>query len=242
MKTPNISRGYAYVQFDSAYSAAIAKECSGTLPVKDRLVNVYHFLPRNMRHPNSSVLPFNNCYVKNFGPDAEIDSLLRLFGQYGDLTSFYMAKYPNNKLKGYGFICFKSFTDAMTATEALNGTMFNGRKIVVCRAEKIKDRAKAQRALFRSRTERTLVVKNLNGSMDEEYLKSYFEKYAPVMSTKVLRYADGTSKKIAYVLFVSPDVVKKVMESEVRYEGGEGFTFERALMPSLVLDRYESPN
>ena len=69
-----------------------------------------------------------NLYVKNLDPSVNNAHLEGLFGKYGTILSCKVAE-ENGKSKGFGFVQFDSEDAATTALNALNDTMFEGKKL-----------------------------------------------------------------------------------------------------------------
>lgn len=69
-----------------------------------------------------------NLYVKNLDPSVNSAHLEEMFGKYGTILSCKVAE-ENGKSKGFGFVQFDSEDAATTALNALNDTMFEGKKL-----------------------------------------------------------------------------------------------------------------
>jgi len=88
-------------------------------------------------------------YVGSLSYDTTDESLKALFAQYGEVTSaaIIMDK-MSGRSKGFGFIEMSSDEEAQKAIDALNGTDFEGRKIIVNEARPMEERP---RRTFNSR-------------------------------------------------------------------------------------------
>jgi len=80
-------------------------------------------------------------YVGNLSYDTTEDSLKDLFSQYGEVASAMIIsdKIPGRS-KGFGFVEMSSEEEAQKAIDALNGSEFEGRKIIVNEARPKEDR------------------------------------------------------------------------------------------------------
>ncbi|KAM3187870.1 hypothetical protein ACTXT7_001466 [Hymenolepis weldensis] len=234
------SCGYGYVQFSSPKFAQQVIEACGSLEIGNKKLIVKPFKPRNERYPNTKVLPFTNCYIKNFDGSTTEADLRELFSEFGEIGSIFIPMYPNKVLKGYAFVCFKRFDEAMRAVQNLNGKEFRGRRLYVSRAEKKMDRMKALSAYYRTLSETTVYVKNLDENVNEYALQTFFSQCGKVINAKVIRDANGKSKGFGFIWFQSPNDVKTALEMQSRNLGPKTILLTRALMPVVVTSRYES--
>ncbi len=80
-------------------------------------------------------------YVGSLSYDTTEDSLKALFAQYGEVTSsMIIMDKMSGRSKGFGFVEMSSDEDAQKAIDALNGTEFEGRKIIVNEARPMEER------------------------------------------------------------------------------------------------------
>ncbi|VDO11902.1 unnamed protein product [Rodentolepis nana] len=219
------SRGYGYVQYSKPNYALGAVGASGTLELADKKLVVKPFKPRNERYPNANVLPFTNCYVKNFDRRTTEADLRKLFGEFGEIGSIFIPTHSNNVLKGYAFVCFKRFDEAWNAVRHLNGKLFRGQRLYVSPAEKKADRIKALNAHLTAMTETGIFVKDLDERITEFNLYSYFGQFGKVLSAKLHRNAFGRSKGLAYVWFQSPSHAKLALKMKDMISGAQIFSF-----------------
>ena len=74
-------------------------------------------------------------YVGNLPYTTSEDDLRNLFSQYGNVESVaVITDRETGRSKGFGFVEMSSDAEAEKATNALNGTDFDGRNIVVSEA------------------------------------------------------------------------------------------------------------
>ncbi|MCX6645894.1 MAG: RNA-binding protein [bacterium] len=73
-----------------------------------------------------------NIYVGNLGYDVSDDQLQAAFQAYGEVESArVITDGDTGRSKGFGFVEMPDKAQAMAATDALNGTMLDGRTITV---------------------------------------------------------------------------------------------------------------
>jgi RNA recognition motif-containing protein len=80
-------------------------------------------------------------YVGSLSYDTTDESLKNLFAQYGEIASaMIIMDKMSGRSKGFGFVEMSSDEDAQKAIDALNGTEFEGRKIIVNEARPMEER------------------------------------------------------------------------------------------------------
>lgn len=77
-----------------------------------------------------------NLYVANINFDATENDVRDLFSEYGSISSCKLVTdRENGRSRGFAFVEFEDRDDAKTAIDALNGSEFMGRKLVVSQAK-----------------------------------------------------------------------------------------------------------
>ncbi|TKR87736.1 hypothetical protein L596_012088 [Steinernema carpocapsae] len=85
--------------------------------------------------------PQKNVYVKNFGYDFSDAELRMLFENFGEIASCVVAKNPEGKSKGFGFVAFKNRSSAQAAIQMMHQAYIkNGRILFVAQFQKKEDR------------------------------------------------------------------------------------------------------
>lgn len=163
-----------------------------------------------MREMGETARRFTNVFVKNFGEDMDKEKLMKLFGQFGTITSCAVMTDGEGKSKGFGFVAFEKPEDAEKVTcnniSSLNGVLQavnemheyeidpeKEKKLFVCRAQKKSERsAELKRRHEMQKVERmqryqgvNLYVKNLDDNVDDDTLRQNFEGYGKITSAKV---------------------------------------------------------
>ena len=80
-------------------------------------------------------------YIGSLSYDTTDESLKNLFAQFGEVASAtVITDRMSGRSKGFGFVEMSSDEDAQKAIDALNGTEFEGRKIIVNEARPQEER------------------------------------------------------------------------------------------------------
>merc|ERR1719402_1459722 len=162
---------------------------------------------------------FKNVFVKNFADTLDDDKLSEMFSSVGDITSAIVMKNDDGTSKGFGFVAFETHELADKAVDEFNGKEIEGRKLVVCRAQKKQERAMELKSKFEAqKLERisryqgvNLYIKNLEDVVDDEKLRKEFSNYGTITSAKVMKDEKGVSKGFGFVCFSSPDEATKAV-------------------------------
>lgn len=81
---------------------------------------------------SSPASPGQILFVYNIGYDAEEKTLWQLFAPLGTVTKVnVIMDHVRNQCKGYGFVTMKHLHEAEGAILALNGAMYNNRRLSV---------------------------------------------------------------------------------------------------------------
>uniref|UniRef100_A0A7S0NAG1 Polyadenylate-binding protein n=1 Tax=Cryptomonas curvata TaxID=233186 RepID=A0A7S0NAG1_9CRYP len=211
------SRGFGFVQFETAEEAneAIAK-VNGML-LEDKRLYVGPFLARNERDSVTGERKYTNVYVKNVPDDVTDEKFKEAFAKFGEVTSAVVMRKPDGTSKGFGFVNYKEADQAKAGVDALNGTKaFGGEKdLYAGRAEKESERKDKLRKKYDSiRMDRlknnqlvNLYIKNLDDAIDDDKLRTSFEQFGTITSAKVMRDKDRPeiSKGFGFVCFSAPE-------------------------------------
>ena len=192
------SKGYGFVQFDTAEAADGAISKVNGMLMNDKQVYVGPFQRRGERGGGPST--FNNVYVKNLHENVTEDMLREVFEKCGTLTSVVVMKDGEGKSKGFGFVCFEESEAASKAVEELDGyDKIEDKAWIVCRAQKKAEREAELKAKFdaerRERMEKmagaNLYIKNLEDTVDDAKLRELFQEFGTITSCRVMRDTAG---------------------------------------------------
>jgi polyadenylate-binding protein len=206
------SKGYGFVQFDTAEAAQTAIDKVNGMLMNDKQVYVGPFQRRGERGGGPST--FNNVYVKNLHEAVLEDKLREVFEQHGTLTSVVVMKDAEGKSKGFGFVCFEDTDAAGEAVDKLDGFVLDGqadKAWIVCRAQKKAEREAELKAKFdaerRERMEKmagaNLYIKNLEDTTDDAKLRELFLEFGTITSCRVMRDTSG-SRCVTAPFFYTP--------------------------------------
>ncbi|KAK3292526.1 Polyadenylate-binding protein, cytoplasmic and nuclear [Chaetomium fimeti] len=193
------SKGYGFVHYETDEAAAQAiKHVNGML-LNEKKVYVGYHIPKKDRQSKFEEMKanFTNIYVKNISLEATDEEFRDLFTKFGDVTSSSLARDPEGKSRGFGFVNFTTHECAAKAVEDLNGKEFRGQDLYVGRAQKKHEREEELRKSYEAaRLEKAnkyqgvnLYIKNLTDDIDDDKLRQMFSEFGPITSAKVMRDA-----------------------------------------------------
>jgi polyadenylate-binding protein len=226
------SKGYGFVHYETDEAAAQAiKHVNGML-LNEKKVYVGYHIPKKDRQSKFEEMKanFTNVYVKNINPEVTDDEFRELFARYGDVTSSSLARDPEGKSRGFGFVNFTTHTAAYNAVDDLNAKDFHGQDLYVGRAQKKHEREEELRKSYEAaRLEKAnkyqgvnLYIKNLGDDVDDDKLRQMFSEFGPITSAKVMRDAALDPSAAGEEEQEDKDKEnKKEVEEEVEGEGAE---------------------
>ncbi|KAG8585686.1 hypothetical protein GDO81_005112 [Engystomops pustulosus] len=154
-----------------------------------------------------------NLYIRGLHPSTTDQDLVKLCQPYGKIVSTkaildkttnkckdYIRHYElqnqreMGSLKGYGFVDFDSPGAAQKAVTALKATG-----------------VQAQMAKQQEQDPTNLYISNLPVSMDEQELESLLKPFGQVISTRILRDANGTSRGVGFARMESTEKCEAVI-------------------------------
>ncbi|KAI8826132.1 polyadenylate-binding protein [Fimicolochytrium jonesii] len=222
------SRGYGFVHFEESESADEAIRNLNGMLLNERKVFVGYHIPKKERlnRLEEQRAKFTNLYVKGLTDSITDEEFEQLFAKFGKITSSSVAREPDGKGRGFGFVNFSTHEEASAAVEEMHEKEVNGQQLYVNRAQKKFEREEELRRKFdRAREERmikyqgvNLYVKNLDDSIDDEGLRQLFAECGTITSTKVMRdEKTGAPRGFGFVCFSSPEeATKAVTEMNAR--------------------------
>ncbi|XP_065122001.1 RNA-binding motif, single-stranded-interacting protein 2 [Paramisgurnus dabryanus] len=137
-----------------------------------------------------------NLYIRGLHPGTTDQDLVKLCQPYGKIVSTKaILDKTTNKCKGYGFVDFDSSTAAQKAVMALKAIG-----------------VQAQMAKQQEQDPTNLYISNLPMSMDEQELEAMLKSFGQVISTRILRDANGTSRGVGFARMESTEKCEGVIQ------------------------------
>ncbi|KAI6176458.1 hypothetical protein M3Y97_00800200 [Aphelenchoides bicaudatus] len=147
--------------------------------------------PRSRTYEVEMPLSQTNIYVRGLPPNFTSEDLKELCSKFGSIVSTKAVVEPEtNRCRGYAFCDFAS---AQAASQALSAINAEG----IYEAEMAKEiRGKTERHLEQDPT--NLYIANLPRDFTESSIREMLCPYGMVISTRVLRNPDGTSRCVGF--------------------------------------------
>jgi len=138
---------------------------------------------------------------------------------YGTIKSSIIMRDEHGNSKGFGFINFEAPESAHAAVEEMNNKTVEGRTLYVGRAQKKAERESELRSKFEQMKMEhltkyqgvNLYIKNLDDDFDDDKLRSIFDQFGTITSSKVMRDAKASSKGFGFVCFNTPEEATKAV-------------------------------
>ncbi|PAV80597.1 hypothetical protein WR25_11077 isoform A [Diploscapter pachys] len=146
---------------------------------------------------DSTPLSATNLYIRGLPPNTTDEDLRQMCQEFGAIasTKAIMDK-QTNQCKGYGFVDFESREAAARAVEELNGRNIQ-----------------AQMAKQQEQDPTNLYIANLPPHYNEQALESVLQKYGMVVSTRILRNADGQSRGVGFARMDSKEKCEEIINA-----------------------------
>uniref|UniRef100_A0A673GSF0 RNA-binding motif, single-stranded-interacting protein 2-like n=1 Tax=Sinocyclocheilus rhinocerous TaxID=307959 RepID=A0A673GSF0_9TELE len=137
-----------------------------------------------------------NLYIRGLHPGTTDQDLVKLCQPYGKIVSTKaILDKATNKCKGYGFVDFDSPAAAQKAVMALKASG-----------------VQAQMAKQQEQDPTNLYISNLPVSMDEQELEAMLKSFGQVISTRILRDANGTSRGVGFARMESTEKCEAIIQ------------------------------
>ena len=143
-----------------------------------------------------------------------------LFTPFGEVFNAAVMKDAEGKSRGFGFVCFKNWQDALKAKEAFNKPDGELPKLYVSESKTKEQRqmevAKKTYQFKKSMMYLNLIVKNVEPSTTDAELMEFFSQFGSVANAKVLSEAS-----VAFVSFKDRESARasKQAASEMLFKG-----------------------
>ncbi|KAM8966268.1 RNA-binding motif, single-stranded-interacting protein 3 isoform 2-T2 [Pelodytes ibericus] len=150
----------------------------------------------NSSNSSGEQLSKTNLYIRGLPPGTTDQDLIKLCQPYGKIVSTKAILDKNtNQCKGYGFVDFDSPAAAQKAVASLKA---NG--------------VQAQMAKQQEQDPTNLYISNLPVSMDEQELENMLKPFGHVISTRILRDANGVSRGVGFARMESTEKCEVVIQ------------------------------
>ncbi|XP_041962807.1 RNA-binding motif, single-stranded-interacting protein 3 isoform X3 [Alosa sapidissima] len=137
-----------------------------------------------------------NLYIRGLPPATTDQDLIKLCQPYGKIVSTKAILDKNtNQCKGYGFVDFDSPAAAQKAVVSLKASG-----------------VQAQMAKQQEQDPTNLYISNLPVSMDEQELENMLKPFGHVISTRILRDANGVSRGVGFARMESTEKCDVVIQ------------------------------
>uniref|UniRef100_A0A674BYH4 RRM domain-containing protein n=1 Tax=Salmo trutta TaxID=8032 RepID=A0A674BYH4_SALTR len=137
-----------------------------------------------------------NLYIRGLHPGTTDQDLAKLCQPYGKIVSTKaILDKTTNTCKGYGFVDFDSPSAAQKAVTALKA-----------------GGVQAQMAKQQEQDPTNLYISNLPLSLDEQELENLLKPFSQVISTRILRDANGTSRGVGFARMESTEKCETIIQ------------------------------
>ncbi|KAK6471110.1 RNA-binding motif [Huso huso] len=141
-----------------------------------------------------------NLYIRGLHPGTTDQDLVKLCQPYGKIVSTKaILDKTTNKCKGYGFVDFDSPAAAQKAVTALKSSGVQAQMAKVIFKQQEQDPT-------------NLYISNLPVSMDEQELEGMLKPFGQVISTRILRDANGTSRGVGFARMESTEKCEAIIQ------------------------------
>ncbi|KAI5751894.1 hypothetical protein M8J77_011828 [Diaphorina citri] len=191
----------------SSSSSNTGSQNGGTHPITTN--NVQHNgSPGTPTGPEQ--LSKTNLYIRGLTQDTTDKDLINMCSQYGPIISTKaILDKTTNKCRGYGFVDFESGGYALAAVKALQDKGIHAQMARVG----ITTQNQHERCLSQQEQDPTnLYIANLPLNFKECDLESLLAKYVTVVSTRILRDNNNTSKGVGFARLESKDKCDQMIQ------------------------------
>ncbi|OQV25134.1 Polyadenylate-binding protein 1-B [Hypsibius exemplaris] len=199
------SLGYAYVNFQLPADAERAMDSMNYDSMKGRPVRIMW----SQRDPSLRRSGFGNIFIKNLDKSIDNKSMYDTFSGFGAILSCKVAQDETGGSRGYAFVHFELESSAQSAIDKVNGMLLNGKKVFVGRFIPRTERDRNYGDAPRKFT--NVFVKNFGDDMDDDKLKTMFEKYGAISSHRVMVDENGKSRGFGFVSFETPEAAEEAV-------------------------------
>lgn len=222
----NKSNRYGYVQFEKEEHALNAINNKDQIFAATK-IQVSKFVPiKDRNDPNNNP----NLYVRGFDLNYTAEQLLKVFSQFGEVSSHVVMRDGDKKGtdRAFAFVCFQSPEMAHRAVVSLHNKQVEGVNWYVMPHLKREARKKQLDAEYKEKCEswkkRDLFIKNLPQNITDHMLRQLCSEYGEIESIKIhmtenITYKDGQKVPVmisngsAFVCYASEESARRAYTS-----------------------------
>ena len=204
----NINNTYAFVTFETSADAERARRELNGVTIQARYSSGINKISKPVRlcryeskSGMSNIDPRCNLLVKNLSPQVSAHMLWNTFIKFGDIRSSKLMIDIMGESKGFGFISYYRWEDAIKAKDNLDDKELLGKKIKINFLEKGRRRVVKRNNIY----VKEIPKKNFT---DKELIE-LFSKFGKINSAIVLKDENGESKGFGFVCFENPEDAEK---------------------------------
>lgn len=232
------SRGFGFIQFDSAEATTTALARNGQEWRGERLI-VELFKPLDQR---DDVYSKSNLHVTGFHANLTKEEFSVFFSTFGEIkSSVLINKVVEGEIKNYGFIDFKEESSAEAALKALNGQDALGGILKVARFTNKQVRVQQLKREYKDKQEvwkkTNLVFKKLPLTLTEDRLRELCQQYGPITSIKI-EFGKTKSTNTGYASFETAESAERAQKALNRSKIETQSVFVSHWLPQDELDRH----
>ena len=192
---------------------------------KDRIIRDPKFSPRGLiqGEEEDQAVDSTTLYVRNLSFSTSNERLVEVFGKFDGFVSGIVKTKPNPKDRahplsmGFGFLEFRSATQAKAAFLAMNGHNLDGHELVIKASHKGLDAAAERRKDDNARKEKNrktkIIVKNLPFEASKKDVRNLFKSYGQLRAVRVPKKFDSSQKGFAFAEFATPREAESAMDA-----------------------------
>uniref|UniRef100_A0A8C1W651 RNA binding motif, single stranded interacting protein n=1 Tax=Cyprinus carpio TaxID=7962 RepID=A0A8C1W651_CYPCA len=157
-------------------------------------------------HSAAEQLSKTNLYIRGLPPGTTDQDLIKLCQPYGKIVSTKAILDKNtNQCKGYGFVDFDSPAAAQKAVASLKASGVQAQMAKIFKTSEVYNAQQEQDPT-------NLYISNLPVSMDEQELENMLKPFGHVISTRILRDANGVSRGVGFARMESTEKCDVVIQ------------------------------
>ena len=174
-------------------------------------------------NPTQEVVDTTTLFVRNLNFSTTNRRLEEIFGALDGFVSARVKTKPDPKKPGgtlsmgFGFVEFRSKSQARAAQSAMNDHLLDGHKLLVRASHKTLDaaeeRKKDDRAKKMAGKRTKIIIKNLPFETSKKDVRSLFGSYGQLRSVRVPKKFDSSARGFAFADFVSAREAENAMDA-----------------------------